>query len=510
MLLGQLQFQGLTERELPVLITWAGVLSPERPNLLTTHQTIRMMKFRRSRSSGTYSVNPPQGESGEVPYHVKDEERDGKYTLIDKETMSLPNTPRMSFRESVRKSLRKLKRGKQGRDKKKSKKKSHGVVYEISLSHTANEEDIECKDSKNGEMDNNENTRNSNNNINDKEAELEIKLYDKELKMKGGNESLLSEIVSEVSNDSNKPTEKKSENSFKCFPDVPDPQTLLKSANGTPLLPRGPLGDLLKEKEGLKQDAAVEQVIIHNERNEYKVEHLETGETESKWVQQVSEDEENNDDQSVTSKTIDATSTVDKHKTPAIVIHTRPAGSSAELSLRMDEIVFLHRRLNASWYLGEKRGVMGLIAAAFIKIIVDAEPGNDSVRALATKPYRKRSQGELDLKPGQLLYLTHRVDYHWYLAQAGGAKGLVPAAYIEIISSSADGSLPPIPAYAIMVRDRNSVVTEDPTDEREAEERMSETKKTRKRGRSRQKEERSTRNDILKNISRRKEPVLFV
>ena len=71
-----------------------------------------MMKFRRSRSSGSYSVNPPQGETGEVAYSVKGDKHNGKYTLIDKETMTLPNTPRMSFRESVRKSLRKLKRGK--------------------------------------------------------------------------------------------------------------------------------------------------------------------------------------------------------------------------------------------------------------------------------------------------------------------------------------------------------------------------------------------------------------
>ena len=73
MLLGQLQFQGLTERELPVLITWAGVLSPERPNLLTTHQTTRMMKFRRSRSSGTYSVNPPQDSDQICASSGKDE-----------------------------------------------------------------------------------------------------------------------------------------------------------------------------------------------------------------------------------------------------------------------------------------------------------------------------------------------------------------------------------------------------------------------------------------------------
>ena len=54
----------------------------------------------------------------------------GRYTLVDKETLSLPNTPRSSFRQSVRKSLRKLKR-----KKKQNKKKNNdaGSKYEVNV-----------------------------------------------------------------------------------------------------------------------------------------------------------------------------------------------------------------------------------------------------------------------------------------------------------------------------------------------------------------------------------------
>ena len=53
--------------------------------------------------------------------------------------------------------------------------------------------------------------------------------------------------------------------------------------------------------------------------------------------------------------------------TPAVVIHPRRAVSRTELELGQGDIVFLHRRLNIDWYLGEKRGVIGLIPAAYIQ-----------------------------------------------------------------------------------------------------------------------------------------------
>ena len=84
------------------------------------------------------------------------------------------------------------------------------------------------------------------------------------------------------------------------------------------------------------------------------------------------------------------------------------------------------------------------------------------------------SVSELSLKAGELVYLTHRLDYHWYLAQAGGNNGLVPAAYLEIISSSTDGALPPVPSWALQTREAEM----DTDDNRENKE----TKKPRKTG----------------------------
>ena len=67
----------------------------------------------------------------------------GRYTLVDKETLSLPSTPRSSFRQSVRKSLRKLKRKKKRQNNiaKKSNEEGGGSKYEIKVAIKEVDED---------------------------------------------------------------------------------------------------------------------------------------------------------------------------------------------------------------------------------------------------------------------------------------------------------------------------------------------------------------------------------
>ena len=58
---------------------------------------------------------------------------------------------------------------------------------------------------------------------------------------------------------------------------------------------------------------------------------------------------------------------IDRCLTPAVVNHPRKGVNNSELDLTQGDIVFLHRRLSTDWYLGEKRGVIGLIPASYIQ-----------------------------------------------------------------------------------------------------------------------------------------------
>ena len=74
------------------------------------------------------------------------------------------------------------------------------------------------------------------------------------------------------------------------------------------------------------------------------------------------------------------------------------------------------------------------------------------VRAIANRSYNSRTDKELSLTKGQLVYLTNRLDYHWYLGRVqGGADriGLIPASYLDIIATKGALDLPLVPDWAI-------------------------------------------------------------
>lgn len=87
------------------------------------------------------------------------------------------------------------------------------------------------------------------------------------------------------------------------------------------------------------------------------------------------------------------------------------------------------------------------------RILVDASHEKElQVRAIANRNYKGRSDKELSLTKGQLVYLTNRLDYHWYLGRVqGGADkiGLMPASYLDIIATKGALDLPMVPDWAI-------------------------------------------------------------
>ena len=120
---------------------------PRHPGLLV----ILASSTPRSRSSGTYSVNPPQGDQGE---EVARDGGRGEYTLLDRvgrrvwlvypplqESLSAANTPRSSFKDTVRNSLRKLKRGRKFKEEERDKRKKKEAVYEVTVEVNGDEQE---------------------------------------------------------------------------------------------------------------------------------------------------------------------------------------------------------------------------------------------------------------------------------------------------------------------------------------------------------------------------------
>ena len=188
----------------------------------------------------------------------------GRYTLVDKETLSLPTTPRSSFRQSVRKSLRKLKqrnKKKQQQTKSQAKNNDEGSrsesKYELTVTLKEAEEDI--YDIVHAEE-----------NITDPEhgQEIIIKEYAsrKPFFTAADDDNKCAEAFEEEDED---------KKTTKVLLHNEEVESLLKNKEmEMNQFPRGPLGDLLKQKS-LKND-----VTVSNDTNSTNDGDLETAEPE--------------------------------------------------------------------------------------------------------------------------------------------------------------------------------------------------------------------------------------
>ena len=300
---------------------------------------------------------------------------------MDSGVARLPRTPGSSFRESIRKSLRRLRRNKKKRGgggggdvkRRKEDEPSYQVTVSPSLTNLDGEEDevyevIKPQDTEYADTE-------------EDNGRVVIVHESRKPSFKSENQSLATslekisaDIVVEYSeakterNSWTAITGKDSDSTSSQDVEMTEKNISLIKDPHYQLIPRGPLGNLLKQK--LSQ-SSVETVIIHkeieaedipDENIDFKVEHIPL-DTEA-------ERQEAEDVESIVSRAMMEDmvgSVVERHLTPALASHPRQATNSMELQLKPGDIVFLHRRLNKDWYLGEKKGVRGLIPAAYIQ-----------------------------------------------------------------------------------------------------------------------------------------------
>ena len=304
---------------------------------------------------------------------------------MDSGVATLPRTSRSSFRESVRKSLRRLRRNKKKRGggeggevkRRKEDQASYQVTVTPSIPKAEAEEDEVYEVIKPQETEYAD-TEDDNGRV--------VRVHEsrkpsfKSESLGTSLEKISADIVveySETKTERNSWTEMTEKDSVRTnSPDVEITEKNISLMNdpNSQLIPRGPLGNLLKQK--LSQ-SSVETVIIHKEIDDedipeqnidFKVEHITVDpEADREEAEEVDEAE---DVESIVSRALMddmVGSVVERHLTPALVTFPRQGTHSMELELKPGDIVFLHRRLNRDWYLGEKKGVRGLIPAAYIQ-----------------------------------------------------------------------------------------------------------------------------------------------
>ncbi|XP_022240919.1 vinexin-like [Limulus polyphemus] len=122
----------------------------------------------------------------------------------------------------------------------------------------------------------------------------------------------------------------------------------------------------------------------------------------------------------------------------ARVLYNFTAQKPRELSLNKDDIVYVNKKIDKNWYLGEHHGVIGIFPINYVEIIQPEyvhfqQQKTIEGEAKAKFNFNAQTSVELSVLKGETVVLTGKVDQNWYEGRIGNQKGIVPSAFLEVI-----------------------------------------------------------------------------
>lgn len=117
-----------------------------------------------------------------------------------------------------------------------------------------------------------------------------------------------------------------------------------------------------------------------------------------------------------------------------IALYDFPGNHPDDLTLKVNDVVFLLRRISNEWFYGRVEEKEGMFPSNYIAIQVPL-PEDDRV-VTATYEFSSQYPGDLPLKPGQTVYVTERISNEWLMGESEGLKGQFPANFVDRIPST--------------------------------------------------------------------------
>ncbi|KAM9312008.1 vinexin [Gastrophryne carolinensis] len=126
----------------------------------------------------------------------------------------------------------------------------------------------------------------------------------------------------------------------------------------------------------------------------------------------------------------------------AVVKFDFMAHSEKELSLQRGTKVYILKKVDQNWLLGEQNGRRGLFPESYVKVVSSDQcdaADTPQLSAIALYDFKADSDAEIPLRKGQQVLITRRVGGSWFEGRVKGSArlGLFPASYVQI----KDGSL---------------------------------------------------------------------
>ncbi|CAG9855515.1 unnamed protein product [Phyllotreta striolata] len=121
---------------------------------------------------------------------------------------------------------------------------------------------------------------------------------------------------------------------------------------------------------------------------------------------------------------------VDNEDIPyGIALYDFEAKEPNDLSFQANDIVILLKKINNDWYFGKTQDIEGMFPANFIEVVVPLEKDDNTVMALFEFP--AQMEGDLALKPGQLVTVMRRINEDWLYGESNGQVGQFPSNFVE-------------------------------------------------------------------------------
>lgn len=108
-------------------------------------------------------------------------------------------------------------------------------------------------------------------------------------------------------------------------------------------------------------------------------------------------------------------------------------GNNSDLGFKKGDKIFLRRRIDVNWFVGECNGREGVFPCNYVQIIVPlAQPQCKALYDFRMGP--NEEEGCLTFKKGAIINVLRRVDQNWAEGRIDDTIGIFPIAFVEMNS----------------------------------------------------------------------------
>ncbi|XP_065369414.1 E3 ubiquitin-protein ligase SH3RF1 isoform X2 [Calliphora vicina] len=115
----------------------------------------------------------------------------------------------------------------------------------------------------------------------------------------------------------------------------------------------------------------------------------------------------------------------------AYALYDFESNETNDLKFKKGDLIFLKRKIDSNWYVGQLKGTEGNFPINYVQIVVPL-PTSQCVALYDFKMGPNEEEGCLTFKKGTVIQVLRRVDHNWAEGRIGSSIGIFPIAFVEL------------------------------------------------------------------------------